>query len=147
MSKEERDIILQMLSEGKISPSEAGDLLEALETQQKEDLEQSTRPFESGRHEYRNHERHGNFASRDSLHQHGLLIRVSEGEETRTRVHIPLGMAFAAGKFMPKKAQEYFDKYGIDLKEVLDSVAGDLGRRGEIVDVNDGETRVQIVVT
>ena len=149
MNNEERSIILTMLSEGKISPSEASDLLDAIE------VKKESEPQESGswHAEARRERKHDAHARRTEIYpagrvrDRGLMIHVSDGDETRTKVHIPLGMALAAGKFLPQKAKEYFDKYGINLDEVLESAMSDMGRRGEIVDVRDGDTRVQIVVT
>ncbi len=135
MSSEERDIILQMLAEGKVSPSEAGDLLDALE------IKGSAQPaFSTGLEQTKQGGRVD-----PSLAGRGLLIHVRDGEETRTKVHIPLGLALTAGKFIPKRAQEALQEYGLDLGQILETIAkGD--QRGEIVDVRDGETRVEIAV-
>lgn len=157
MGSEERDMILQMLAEGKVSTAEAADLLDALDTKDagQSNVETSAEdPYYDTRHwerDARRYERDSRRHERDMRRGHGLAdrgleIHVQDGDETRTHVHIPLGLAAAAGKFLPKKAQEYFEKYGIDLTDLIDSISNDLSRRGEIVNVQDGQTRVHIAV-
>jgi DUF4097 and DUF4098 domain-containing protein YvlB len=150
VSSEERDMILQMVAEGKVSTHEAADLLDALDTE-----EESANPeaaddvsnvdmFRRQRDESRRErdQRRGR-----GLADRSLLIDVRDGEQTKTHVQIPLAMAAAAGKFIPKKAREYFEEYGIDLSDLIDSFSNDPVRRGEIVNVVDGETRVHIAIT
>lgn len=153
----EREMILQMLAESKITTSEAADLLDALETKDPNQAssegasESSFRDARFRDRDTRRHERDLHRQERGSrgrrLSERNLEIHVQDGEETRTHVNIPLGLATAAGKFMPKKAQEYFEKYGIDLAELIDSVSHDGGREGELINVVDGETRVHIAIT
>lgn len=178
MSKEERDIILEMVAENKISTAEAADLLDAL-TESEADERGSSAPDwvgaggsetdtgsrfvdghrrdrDSQRHEreVRRHERELEREARRRERESGrgrtsgrsLMIHVRDGDETRTHVHIPLGMALAAGKFIPKKARGYFDEYGIDLDDLLDTLQADLGRAGEIVNIRDGEKSIHISV-
>ena len=154
MSSEERDMILQMLSEGTVTPREAADLLDALGPTG----EPSPSRTEDGIRWRANDSGHS--ASVSPWEESGpqprrtpppfsgrsLLIHVTDGDETKTRVNVPLGMALTAGKFIPRRAQEYFDRYGIDLSSILDGIAhGDQG--GELVNVSDGNTHVKIVVT
>lgn len=154
MSSEERDMILQMLADGKVTPQEAADLLDALEPEpdagaapggdrshwQGDDLERlrSSRRWEDPGP--------GPRRPTPAFAGRSLLIHITDGDETQTRVNVPLGMALAAGKFIPKRAQEYFDRYGIDLSTILDSIAHG-SQNGEIVNVSDGDTHVKIVVT
>ena len=161
MSSEERDMILQMVAEGKVTTAEAADLLDALDT--KEDRAGEDGVGAESRDVYRNdrdqrrQERDARRFERDLGRQDReqrrkgfadrvLEIHVQDGGETRTHVNIPLGMAVAAGRFLPKKAQDYFDRYGIDLNDLLDSVSSDLSRRGDIVDVTDGDTHVHLAI-
>ncbi|HZT95315.1 MAG TPA: hypothetical protein VFB34_00600 [Chloroflexota bacterium] len=137
MNSEERNIILQMLSEGKISPSEAGDLLDALETEEEPAFDAGSLPRPPSPPRPR---------LDPDLMGRGLLLNVREGDENRTQLHIPLGLALAGGKFIPRKAQEAMEKYGLNLAEILDSIArGE--QKGEIVNVQDGDTRVHIAIT
>jgi hypothetical protein len=153
VSSEERDMILQMLAEGKVTPQEAADLLDALEPGR---LAPTPHPGEWNRWQGDNAERFGSSSSwqdrgpaqrrSSSFAGRSLLIHVTDGDETKTNVNVPLGMALTAGKFIPRRAQEYFDRYGIDLASILEGIAhGD--QNGELVNVRDGNTQVKIVVT
>ncbi|GEM_PF-4582148 len=135
MSSEERDIVLQMLSEGKISPSEAGELLDALDVKEAAPEEPRVARPEPAIKE-----------GRSKADSRSLMIEVRDGGETRTHVQIPLGLAMAAGKFLPKKTQDYLEQFGIEMDELLENVTEDLARKGPIVDVRDGDTMVQIAV-
>lgn len=155
MSSEERDMILQMLADGKVTPQEAADLLDALEPER----DAGSSPggdwnqwiadeAERARNRSSWEERiAGSRRPNPPLFSgRSLMIHVTDGDETKTHVNVPLGMALTAGKFIPKRAQEYFDRYGIDLSAILDGVAhGD--QNGELVNVRDGNTHVKIVVT
>jgi hypothetical protein len=150
VSSEERDMILQMVAEGKVSTAEAADLLDALDTKEEPDDSGISEEliYRDLRQEQRDERRRQRDARRGrGLADRGLIIHVQDGEETRTHVQIPLAMAAAAGKFVPKKAREYFEQYEIDLTDIIDSVSNDLGRRGEIVNVQDGDTRILISIT
>ena len=166
MRSEERDMILQMVAENKISTAEAcrtcstrrrgragsrRDLprlprVTALEHREFRRLERDLwcRRKRDLERAARDHER----AMRGSrpLTGRSLMIHVRDGDETRTHVHIPLGMAMTATKFIPKKARGYFEEYGIDLTDLLDTVSEDLGRVGEIVNIRDGCKSVQVAI-
>lgn len=143
MSTEERNIILQMLSEGKISSEEAADLLDALDVKDEEEARKGTSAWNAQPPPL------GRRVDPDlpGMTKRGLLIEVADGKESAVHVHLPLGMALAAKKFMPKRALEYLEEYGIDLSQILEGVTSEAGPPREIVNVRDGETRVQIVLT
>jgi hypothetical protein len=147
-------MILQMLAEGKVTPQEAADLLDAIEPGRDAgsgDIGEWNRCHREDADRIRGWsawEDRGPGVRRSSPQFSGrsLLIQVKDGDETKTHVNVPLGMALTAGKFIPKRAQEYFDRYGIDLMSILDGIArGD--QNGELVNVRDGDTHVRIVVT
>jgi hypothetical protein len=168
MSNEERDVILQMLADNKISTQEAASLLDALRESEEsgeteswprwksEDAEggQDDRNERARRRLDRDMRRQERDVYRASLRRHSrgstsgrsLFINVTDGDETRTHVHIPLGMAMAASKFIPRKARAYFEEYGIDLSELIESVLGDVGHAGQIVNIRDGDKRVEVTV-
>ncbi|HEV3312668.1 MAG TPA: hypothetical protein VG815_19315 [Chloroflexota bacterium] len=169
MSSEEREMILQMLAENKISTAEAADLLDALESPEESRSEYETE-VESAFYNAERSERDGRRAERDlrraerdmerearrmerevrrSRHPgsgRSIVIDIRDGEETKTHIQVPLGMALAAGKFIPKKARAYFDEYGIDVTDLIDSVASDVSQHGDLVNIRDGDKRVQISV-
>lgn len=68
-----------------------------------------------------------------------LIIRVSEGGESKANIHIPLGLARAGIKFIPLKEKENLKAQGIDVEELLTELTGD--EQGELVQVEeDGKT-------
>lgn len=129
MNDEERRRVLQMLADGKITAEEAADLLDALQAQRERPQDEPIssppppRAARSGR---------------------ALVIRVSEGDTSKVNLRIPLGLARAAGKFIPRKAQRQLGEYGIDLEELLGDLSGT--EQGTLLQVEDDDDRVMIVV-
>lgn len=165
MSNEERDMILGMVAENKITSAEAADLLDALADVEREDGETNREERFSNTHhrdrearraerDVRRRERdlEREIRHRDREHRRTprsgrtLMIHIRDGEDTRTHVNIPLGMALAAGKFIPQRARAYFDDYGIDLTDLLDSVANNLGQSGDIVNIREGDKSIRVAI-
>jgi hypothetical protein len=138
MGNEDRRRILQMVSEGKLSPEEAADLLEAIDdaAAAAPAREPSTAHF-APRVEAatRSHPRR--------ISNRALTILIKEGGDNKVNLRIPLGLARVAGKFIPKQAQNYLKEYEIDLQQFLD--AGEL-EGGTILEIKDGDNRVLIAV-
>lgn len=137
MGDEERARILRMVSEGKLSPEEAADLLEAVETE--------------GERERRGPRSHGSMAPMPPMpamprggRTRFLVIHVREGGDNKVNLRIPLNLTRAAGKFIPRKAHEYLSKYEIDLNEFVHDVSET--DSGTILEVKDGENKVLIAV-
>jgi hypothetical protein len=144
MSNEERARILRMVAEGKVTPAEAEDLLAALDAA----LDAGTRstgssatfgpgsmpasPVPPGPPGSRKQRR-------------SLVIQVKEGGDSRVNVRIPLSLARAAGKFIPRHAQQHLAAYNIDLEELLSGL-GDAEGDGTLVEVKDGKDEVRIAV-
>lgn len=121
--KDERMQILEMVEEGKINPSEAKELLDALEGDQEE-----IAPKKDAR---------------------WLKIRVRTMDDNpKVNVNIPISLVEVglklAKKFDPKLEEAGLDQ--IDLDEIIEAVKN--GAEGKIVDVEDEEnqTRVKIYV-
>ncbi|EKQ51972.1 MAG: hypothetical protein B655_1982 [Methanobacterium sp. Maddingley MBC34] len=121
--KDERIQILEMVEEGKISTSEATELLDALEGNQVE--------------------------IKPKTHAKWLKIRVNTMDDNpKVNVNIPVSLVEVglklAKKFDPKLEEAGLDQ--IDLDEILEAVKN--GAEGKIVDVEDEEnqTKVQIYV-
>jgi hypothetical protein len=139
MMEEERARILRMVADGAVSPEEAADLLEAIQPARPEAAEVSTSfgppipPWASPHAEsgYGRRPRH-------------LVIYVKDGGESRVNLRIPLGLTRAAGKFIPRQAQGFLNKYDINLQEFLES-AGNVDS-GTVLEIKDGESRVLIAV-
>ncbi len=120
---DERIQILEMVEEGKISPSEATELLDALEGEPEEITPKTNAKW--------------------------LKIRVKTMDDNpKVNVNIPLSLVDVglklAKKFDPKMDEAGLDQ--IDLDEVIEAVKN--GAEGKIVDVEDEEnqTRVKIYV-
>jgi hypothetical protein len=121
--KDERIQILEMVEEGKISTSEATELLDALEGNQVEITPKTPAKW--------------------------LKIRVNTMDDNpKVNVNIPISLVEVglklAKKFDPKLEEAGLDQ--IDLDEIIEAVKN--GAEGKIVDVEDEEdqTKVQIYV-
>src|SRR5690348_4848232 len=82
-------------------------------------------------------------ASKKQSHHH-LVIRVSEGGKSPVNIRIPLGLARAAGKFIPPKEKENLKAQGIDIDELLEELTGD--ELGPLVQVEEDSKSVWISV-
>ncbi len=135
---DEQERILRMVAEGTISPEEAADLLDALESAATADQsERAPRmPNAPGVHE---HPHHG-LRRRPRT----LVIHIREGGESKVNVRIPLSLTRVAGKFIPRQAQGYLNKFDINLQEFLEEVRD--ADSGTLLEVKDGENKVLIAV-
>lgn len=132
MANEEQSRILHMVANGQISPAEAGDLLSALEPL-------APRPTPAPI-----------FAPATTLGprartSRSLIIQVMDGERSKVNVRIPLGLARAAERFLPRQAQQYLREQGIELGEMLDSVQGN-EEPTSLLEVDDDDTHVRIAI-
>ena len=147
MGDEERARILRMVAEGKLSPEEAASLLEAVEPEPA--MAAGFGPsgyagFGVFRGPGAREERVRNREAGRSRPPRAVVIQIKENGENKINLRIPLGLARAAKKFIPRQAQSYLSAYEIDLQEFLDG-ASDL-EGGTILEVKDGENRVLIAV-
>lgn len=118
---DERLQILRMVEQGKISADEAAKLLEALGADK-------APPSAPGR-------RRNRF----------IRVKVMDGAKTRVNVNVPLELARIALRFIPKETiQVKGVGDGLDLDEILRQL--EEGFEGKLVDVEDGGTRVEVVV-
>ncbi|MGH2409900.1 MAG: SHOCT-like domain-containing protein [Chloroflexota bacterium] len=132
MATEEQTRILQMVANGQVSPVEASDLLSALEPP-------TPRPTPVPV-----------FPPASTLGPRGrtsrsLIIQVMDGERSKVNVRIPLGLARAAERFLPRQAQQYLREQGIELGEMLDSVQGN-EEPTSLLEVDDDDTHVRIAI-
>jgi hypothetical protein len=124
-----------MVAEGKLSPEEAADLLEAIQPERREEYRQAPGNWMPPELEM------GPPMRRKTRH---LVIHVKEGGESKVNVRIPLSLTRAAGKFIPRQAQAYLGKYDINLQDFLDEVGQADG--GTLLEVKDGDSKVLIAV-
>ncbi|HZS93768.1 MAG TPA: hypothetical protein VFA78_03155 [Chloroflexota bacterium] len=141
MNDDERRRILRMVAEGKVSAEEAADLLDAL---------QEPRPAPEPERSYA--ELHPYPVSpvppvpqTDQVRGRALVIRISEGDENSVNLRIPLGLAKAAGKFLPRRAEHDLREHGIDLPAVFDGVSSGV-EVGPLLMIQDGGDTVYIGV-
>lgn len=120
---EEKLKILKMLEEKKISSQEAMHLLETLENLEAKDAHEKER-------------------------SKTLKIRVYEGNltEPKVNVNIPLGWFKLIKPLIAGKIKEKFKEkgYDIDMEKIYDSIQS--GEIGKIVDVQDGDEKVEIYI-
>lgn len=144
MGDEERARILRMVADGKLSPEEAASLLEAVESDPEPQVSSYSippePPFGPDEREVRVRGREG----RRSRPPRAVVIQIKENGENKVNLRIPLGLARAAKKFIPRQAQNYLSAYEIDLQEFLDG-ANDM-EGGTLLEVKDGDSRVLIAV-
>jgi hypothetical protein len=80
-------------------------------------------------------------AASSTQRQH-LRVRVIDGKDTKVNINIPLQLAKFAMRFIPKQVMEEHPELDIDtlLQEIQQ------GTEGKLVEVEDGETHVEIYV-
>ena len=135
MSSEDRRRILQLVADGKISAEEATELLDALPGDRQS--ESPDAPYSSSLPMPPEPPIRPNRAR-------SLVIQITEGSESRVNLRIPFGLARAAGKFVPRRAQQQLKEFGIDLQELLDDLSG--SENGTILQVQDDQDTVLIAV-
>ena len=144
MSNDERARILRMVAEGKVTPAEAEDLLAALDAAPEAGARSMGPSATFGP---------GSMPAplvppappRNKTPRRSLVIQVKEGGDSKVNVRIPLSLARAAGKFIPRHAQKHLATYNIDLEEILSGLS-DAEGDGTLVEVKDGKDEVRIAV-
>jgi hypothetical protein len=120
---DEKKLILQMLSEGKISVTEADKLLTETVNLQDESLTEK------------------------AANKKFLKILVNEGGNTKVNINIPMALAETGLKLVPKDKLK-IEGTDINIDEILKLVRD--GSEGELVNIetikNDKEVRVRIAI-
>jgi hypothetical protein len=121
---EERNKVLRMLEEGTIDAEEAEELLDSLRASNKED------------------EGSGDVVETSSDASFLKILVVEDGKE-EVNITFPVGLAKFLKKIVPEKARRKLTEKGIDLGKVIEEI--DKGTfDGKLVDVEDGNSRVEI---
>ncbi|MCT4660980.1 MAG: hypothetical protein N4A40_03895 [Tissierellales bacterium] len=120
-ANEEKLLILKMIEDGKISSTEALDLLEAVDSKSV-DLTKSN----------------GNVK--------WLKVRVTEGDKTKVNVNIPASLVDVGLKIAQKMSPEMKEAHldAINFDEIADAVKN--GAEGKIVDIYDEEENQKVEV-
>ena len=121
---EEKMRILQMVEEGKISASEASELLDALGSEQQEE-KALQKPSMKGR-------------------KLRILVTKPGSEKPQVNIRIPLRLVKWAERFIPKEAKQELDDQGIDIDEIVGSI--DELEDLTLVDVTDEDTGEQVKI-
>lgn len=127
MPNEERTRILQMVADAAITPAEAGDLLAALDGAQRPPT-QATYAATVSRASAKN-----------------LTIQIIDGSKTNVNIRIPLALARAAGRFIPRQAQAYLNTHEINLEQLMESLQTNDGEN-TLLEVLDGDAHIRIAV-
>lgn len=114
--KEERKKILQMLAEGIINADEAEELLTTVEQ--------------------------GPMEPKSTFNRRFFRIRVADGPSTKVNVNIPISLAKMAFRFVPSKILQ--ENPELDFDAIIQEIQA--GAQGKLVEVQDGETTVEIFV-
>ncbi|MBV9280879.1 MAG: hypothetical protein JOZ41_12420 [Chloroflexi bacterium] len=129
---EDRARVLHMVADGKISAEEAADLLDALAPSRPEP--RGTVPAEPP------------LPLAPQVRSRSLVIQIGEGGKNRVNLRIPLGLARAAGRFIPRRAQDFLDRYEIDLRDLVGEGAAGSLPEGPLLEIDDDEAHVRIAV-
>ena len=108
--------ILGMLSEGRITPEEAAQLLEALG---------------------------GKAQAETGVKPKWLRIKVTADGREKVKINLPFSLARMGVALIPDSAMVQINAKGIDLNRLLDE---ELPAAGKIVDIQDGANTVEIYV-
>lgn len=126
---EERNQILNMLENGKISAGEAAQLLDALGMVRENEKTEAKAVSESGKP------------------NRWLRIRIKEEGVDKVKVNLPLKLVEIVTKMqgvLPSSARAQLDEHNIDLEAIVQAIKD--GADGEIVSVEDGGDSVSIFV-
>lgn len=139
---EERARILRMVSEGSISPAEAEDLLSAIEPEPRGDAD-NTPPTARGVRTVTMPAAPRSPASPAS--RRNLVIQVTEEGKSRVNVRVPLSLAQAASRFIPRQAHVYLNEREINLEQMIHDLSTADGEN-TLVEVTDADSYVRIAV-
>lgn len=138
-SNEERARILRMVSEGSISPAEAEDLLSAIESNPQGESGDSGTTARGVRTV------NMPAAPRSVASRRSLVIQVTEEGKSKVNVRVPLSLAQAASRFIPRQAHVYLNEREINLEQMIHDLSTADGEN-TLVEVTDAESYVRIAV-
>lgn len=139
MTEDDRRRILRMVAEGAITAEEGADLLDSLGE------ERRAHEPDTAREEAGSRAMAMATSGAPARTVRSLVIRVEEGDQSKVNLRIPLGLARAAGKFIPRRAQHDLSERGVDLAAMVEGIADGV-EGGPLLQIEDGEDRVYIGV-
>lgn len=138
--RDERLRIMQMIKDGTITPEEALELMEALESSESALVPLSEPETTEGPKE---ETREGEASSAAKRKPRYLYIKVDDQESgKKVNIRIPITLAKFAGRFIPKHAKHEMAAQGVDFD--LQGIIEQLEREGpqSIVEVTDGDKKI-----
>ena len=138
MSSEDRRRILQLVADGKITAEEATELLDALPG------DRPSEPVREADAPYPPMPPRLPALPRMPVRNRALVIQIHDGESTHVNLRIPFALARAAGKFVPRRAQQQLKEFGIELDDLLNDLSGN--ENGVLLQVQDDKDVVLIAV-
>ncbi len=130
MTSEERLRILEMVAEGKLTTDEADELLGAMEPAP---LPSARAAFTPPAQPLRP----------TAPPQRYLAVRVTDGDQPKVNVRIPLGLARGAAKWLGNLTEQVQSSFDLNVKDLVESL-GDAPSDGTVIDLHDGGTTVWI---
>ena len=135
--RDERNRILDMLADGKISAEQAADILKAIGPSDPPGAPPPPPPPRAPASDAA-----GSRAYVMPKQGIARMLRISidadgntPSDRAKIRVNVPLALARFAMKFMPEEARVQLDEKGIDLNELLDALGDELPE-GRLVDID-----------
>jgi DUF4097 and DUF4098 domain-containing protein YvlB len=137
---ENRMGILKMVSEGKITPEEALELLKAIESKQIATQSDDEALIRLSAQDYKDDDEPVEGEGERKKRPRFLIIQVTEGGKKKVNVKIPLKLARLAMRFIPKSAQAHMKAEGVefDINELLSGLE-EIGAGEELVNVVDDD--------
>ena len=130
MSSEERLRILEMVAEGKLTTDEADELLGAMEPAPPPAARAAFTPPALPLRPAHAPQRY-------------LAVRVTDGDQPKVNVRIPLGLARGAAKWLGNLTEQVQSSFDLNVKDLVESL-GDAPSDGTVIDLHDGGTTVWI---
>ncbi len=130
----EKEKILQMVAEGKITVDDGERLLKAITESKKESDEEKRNQIVTTI--VKKEKMNSNSTSSKKL-KGKLIIQVDSSEGDNVKINLPLKLANFAMNMIPKEKRVMINNEGVDLDEIL-------GNIGDLVDEVDGEDIINI---
>ncbi len=129
MSSEERLRILEMVAEGKLTTDEADELLGAMEPAPQPPARAAFTPPA--------------LPVRPAPPQRYLTVRVTDGDQPKVNVRIPMSLASGAARWLGNLTEQVQSSFDLNVKDLVESL-GEAPSDGTVIDLHDGGTTVWI---
>ncbi|HHE73799.1 MAG TPA: hypothetical protein ENL37_01765 [Desulfobacteraceae bacterium] len=152
---EEKLRIMQMIKDGRLTPEEGLELIEAIDSTNKsvavkpsESFSITESSFQPGvSDDFDDEDDNGDGGEKPvGRKPRWLRIKVIDGKKV-VKIKVPIGLAKFAGKFIPNEAKKEMKNQGIDLD--LDGLLSEIEKQGamELVNVEDEGGKIVKIIT